>query len=966
MATFNVWKGNAKPTRNVWHLTPTNPEPGDTFTVTINGKAVSVTVDSDTMVYDATLGYVPALIASLLTSLNAAVSSIYSPEFAEATWSAGTDAGGNSTYIIATGPEDGKPITVSASASDAGSYGVTVSTIQAGTAGTNEKQVVGFAGSPTGGTFTLTFSGQTTGSIAYNASAATLKTALEALSNIAVGDVDVTGSAGGPWTIEFKQAYAATDVSLITGDGSSLTGACSISVQTTTQGSASKNETITLNVAGMATSVGGIAVAYYNLLIRSPNPPGTYITFGDFVRGMSASQVKTVIDNSFSAAPISATATVTSASSNVYTIEFHGDWGGKDVPNDPVYLLLDSSHGSLASDNGPGLGATTGINYTVVQDGSTSGTNEVQVATVVGEPTGGTFTLTFQGQTTSGIAYNASAATVETALEALSNITDVTVAKSDWSYTVTFANPGSQDVAQMTGNGASLTGSGVDAYTSQAASAAKNEKQSVSLTNNPTGGTFTLTWDPGGGDETTGSIAQNATASAVQTALEGLATPTSGDFSVTGVDGGPWIVEFTGTYAATDVAAMTGDGASLTGSGTQTFTATESVAATGPNWGNNANNWSLGVPTSSHTLDFEDSNVSCLYGINNMEFAGIVQRASFTGHIGLPRWTGTYYEYRNTEFTAGSGAASTLDIEIGEGEGAGSGLIRLNTSSKQTTLTMRHTASSDDGESPAVCWRGTNASNSLEAYRGSIGVAYFKGQTANLGGLLIGYRDNQDSDATVILGEGVTCAADVVKTGSVLYVSCDVPSINDSAGESHILGTAAVKSLKTRGSNVQCQTTGMIGKLLTITGVTQANPAVVTFSAAHGLTTGDRIRVADIVGMTELNQREFVIEVSTSTTVKLVGEDSTSHTAYGSGGVAGLIGSIVASNGGVIDFSGELSSRSVAVAIDVYGDVAEVIDSGKRITTSTYESGEFAVNYHYTSRYENLGEHVIIVRRDGG
>jgi hypothetical protein len=45
--------------------------------------------------------------------------------------------------------------------------------------------------------------------------------------------------------------------------------------------------------------------------------------------------------------------------------------------------------------------------------------NEVQRITITGTPTGGTFTLTFQGNTTAPIAYNASAATVVAALEAL-------------------------------------------------------------------------------------------------------------------------------------------------------------------------------------------------------------------------------------------------------------------------------------------------------------------------------------------------------------------------------------------------------------------------------------------------------------------------------------------------------------------------------------------------------------------
>ena len=51
--------------------------------------------------------------------------------------------------------------------------------------------------------------------------------------------------------------------------------------------------------------------------------------------------------------------------------------------------------------------------------GKGQATNEVQTVTVNGSPTGGTFTLTFRGATTSGLAYNAAASTVQTALQGL-------------------------------------------------------------------------------------------------------------------------------------------------------------------------------------------------------------------------------------------------------------------------------------------------------------------------------------------------------------------------------------------------------------------------------------------------------------------------------------------------------------------------------------------------------------------
>ena len=58
---------------------------------------------------------------------------------------------------------------------------------------TNESQTVRVAGA-TGGTFTLTFDGQTTAPIAFNANAAAIQAALEGLANIEPGDVLVTGN----------------------------------------------------------------------------------------------------------------------------------------------------------------------------------------------------------------------------------------------------------------------------------------------------------------------------------------------------------------------------------------------------------------------------------------------------------------------------------------------------------------------------------------------------------------------------------------------------------------------------------------------------------------------------------------------------------------------------------------------------------------------------------------------------
>lgn len=62
-------------------------------------------------------------------------------------------------------------------------------------------QLITITGAPTGGSFTLTAGGVTTSSIAYNASAATVQTAVRALGGAFTGAI-VDGSAGGPWTVD--------------------------------------------------------------------------------------------------------------------------------------------------------------------------------------------------------------------------------------------------------------------------------------------------------------------------------------------------------------------------------------------------------------------------------------------------------------------------------------------------------------------------------------------------------------------------------------------------------------------------------------------------------------------------------------------------------------------------------------------------------------------------------------------
>ncbi|WP_162668091.1 polymorphic toxin-type HINT domain-containing protein [Gemmata massiliana] len=99
---------------------------------------------------------------------------------------------------------------------------------------TDAVQVIKLTGSPTGGTFTLSFGGSTTSALAYNASAATVQTALAALTSIGSGNVQVLAAAGGGWEVRFIGTKASTYQSAITGSGAGLTGGSSPAVATST------------------------------------------------------------------------------------------------------------------------------------------------------------------------------------------------------------------------------------------------------------------------------------------------------------------------------------------------------------------------------------------------------------------------------------------------------------------------------------------------------------------------------------------------------------------------------------------------------------------------------------------------------------------------------------------------------------------------------------------------------------
>lgn len=91
----------------------------------------------------------------------------------------------------------------------------------------SDVQTLTVTGTPTGGSIRLAFNGQVTAAIAYNAAAADVQAALEALTNVGTGNVAVTAAGalpGNAQTITFQSYLGSRWQPLITVFSNSLTG----------------------------------------------------------------------------------------------------------------------------------------------------------------------------------------------------------------------------------------------------------------------------------------------------------------------------------------------------------------------------------------------------------------------------------------------------------------------------------------------------------------------------------------------------------------------------------------------------------------------------------------------------------------------------------------------------------------------------------------------------------------------
>lgn len=117
------------------------------------------------------------------------------------------------------------------------------------------------------------------------------------------------------------------------------------------------------------------------------------------------------------------------------------------------------------------------------------------------------------------------------------------------------------------------------------------------------------------------------------------------------------------------------------------------------------------------------------------------------------------------------------------------------------------------------------------------------------------------------------------------------------------------------------------GAAVTVTGITAADPGVVT-AAAHGFSDGDQVEFATVGGMTEVNGKVFTVSSSATNTFALKDEtnsfdwDTSGYTAYTSGGTVQKVEKTFTG-------LGHLEGETVQVLADAYVHPTCIVANGK-------------------------------------
>lgn len=458
----------------------------------------------------------------------------------------------------------------------------------------DEVVVVDFTGGGSGvWDYTLSFGGQTTATLDQDDGAAEIKTAFEALSSVGSGNVDIytsqrpDGNKDRMIVIRFKGSLGGTNVGPVTvasvSDGVSRVGV--------------------VQAGGAATTD---EVQFVNLDSEQPTSGDTYtLTLdGDETTALAMTASPATLEAALEALDGVSEVQVNSGNAlikntNGFVVRFKGTQADTDVS----LMVLDTS----------GLDSPGSPSVSEVLKGEASVNEQWQL---VINGLGGTFAMGDGTDTSPALAYNISAATLETEIETdLGLYPGVSVTGTGTAldpFVIEVTSPAATDVGLLTADGAGLTGASGAVTEETAHDAGTSEVQTITIGVGVTGGTWTAT----ALGQLLGPFDHDELSATVQTAL--LSAYGSGNVSVSGAAGGPYVVTFAGDYASAPMDPIEVDGTALiAGSGSELVTVIQTQKSQGPQHADDPANWTTGiVPETGDDLMIEDGTEDLLYGLN--------------------------------------------------------------------------------------------------------------------------------------------------------------------------------------------------------------------------------------------------------------------------------------------------------------------------------------------------------------
>lgn len=312
-------------------------------------------------------------------------------------------------------------------------------------------------------------------------------------------------------------------------------------------------------------------------------------------------------------------------------------------------------------------------------------------------------------------------------------------------------------------------------------------------------------------------VTDDQVALTIQQALSGTTLTDTALVTIPVADGGasliPQFAEFTATVA-TNVVSLTANQAgalagkpftitsAVTVAGDETANVSASITPTSQYHADQADNYSAnGVPTGgSDTLIFDNGSVDVRWGLDYATtLTNITKYKSYTGNVGLSEvntdnTAKPYHEYRTTYLTCT--ACTTVNLEVGDGPG--SGRFKLNTgSAAASAINIFGRGNRLEQGVPAILWKGTHASNTVNNVAGDLGVAFFGGEVATILTLTTG--DGPVSNASTVCGSGVTLGTVNMNGGNQETNSAITAAVQNGGKWVHKLGTVTALTVNGEG-----------------------------------------------------------------------------------------------------------------------------------------------------------------------